>query len=105
MAIWFGGIGGAGVNVTTPAIAGGRVFINAEDPQFGLWAFDAQNGAFLWRSEMPGESEATVTVANGVIYDIADSGELMMFEAALGAFLGSLADPAGKPFRSAFAAH
>jgi outer membrane protein assembly factor BamB len=92
----------AGVNVTTPAIAGGRVFVNAEDPQFGLWAFDAQNGAFLWRSEMPGESEATVTVANGVVYDIADDGELMMFEAALGTFLGSLADPDGKPFRSVF---
>jgi len=92
----------AGVNVTTPAIAGGRVFVNAEDPQFGLWAFDAQNGAFLWRSEMPGESEATITVANGVVYDIADDGELMMFEAALGTFLGSLADPDGKPFRSVF---
>ena len=94
----------AGVNVSTPAIAEGRVCVNAEDPDFGLWAFDAQNGAFLWRSEMPGEPESTVTVANGVIYDIADSGELMMFEAALGAFLGSLADPDGKPFRSVFGA-
>jgi eukaryotic-like serine/threonine-protein kinase len=92
----------AGVNVSTPAIAEGRVFVNAEDPQFGLWAFDAQNGAFLWRSEMPGESEATVAVANGVVYDIADDGELMMFEAALGTFLGSLADPDGKPFSSVF---
>src|SRR5206468_3627971 len=86
----------------TPAIAEGRVFVNAEDPQFGLWAFDAQNGAFLWRSEKPDEPEATVTVANGVVYDIADDGELMMFEAALGTFLGSLADPDGKPFRSVF---
>ena len=92
----------AGVNVSTPAIAEGRVFVNAEDPQFGLWAFDAQNGAFLWRSEKPDEPEATVTVANGVVYDIADDGELMMFEAALGTFLGSLADPDGKPFRSVF---
>src|SRR5438045_497634 len=92
----------AGVNVSTPAIAEGRVFVNAEDPQFGLWAFNAQNGAFLWRSEMLGESEATVTVANGIVYDIADDGELMMFEAALGTFLGSLADPDGKPFSSVF---
>ncbi len=92
----------AGVNVSTPAIAEGRVFVNAEDPQFGLWAFDAQNGAFLWRSEKPDEPEATVTVANGVVYDIADDGELMMFEAALGTFLGSLVDPDGKPFRSVF---
>ena len=92
----------AGVNVSTPAIAEGRVFVNAEDPDFGLWAFDAQTGAFLWRSQMPGELQATVSVANGVVYDIADDGELMMFEAALGTFLGSLADPDGKPFRSAF---
>src|SRR5204863_10201692 len=47
----------AGVNVSTPAIAESRVFVNAEDPQFGSWAFDAQNGAFLWRSEMLGQSE------------------------------------------------
>jgi outer membrane protein assembly factor BamB len=92
----------AGVNASTPAIAEGRVFVNAEDPQFGLWAFDAITGRFLWRRERPDESEATVTVANGVIYDIADNGELMMFEAAQGTFLGSLADPDGKPFRAVF---
>ena len=92
----------AGVNVSTPAIAQGRVFVNAEDPQFGLWAFDAITGRFLWRSQRPDEPESTVTVANGVVYDIADNGELMMFEAALGTFLGSLADPDGKPFRSVF---
>jgi FOG: WD40-like repeat len=88
--------------VSTPAIAEGRVFVNAEDPQFGLWAFDAITGRFLWRSQRPDEPESTVTVANGVVYDIADNGELMMFEAAQGTFLGSLADPDGKPFRSVF---
>jgi eukaryotic-like serine/threonine-protein kinase len=31
----------AGVNVATPAIAEGRVFVNSEDPSFGLFAFDA----------------------------------------------------------------
>src|SRR5207248_5772872 len=34
----------AGVNVTTPAIAEGRVFVNSEDPSFGLFALDASNG-------------------------------------------------------------
>lgn len=92
----------AGANVTTPAIAEGRVFVNAEDPNFGLWAFDAITGGFLWRSQTPGEPESTLTIANDVVYDIADSGELMMFEAAQGTFLGSLADPDGRPFRSAF---
>jgi outer membrane protein assembly factor BamB len=92
----------AGVNVTTPAVAEGRLFVNAEDPDFGLWAFDAMTGGFLWRSQRPGGSESTLTVANDVVYDIADNGELMMFEAAQGTFLGSLADPDGKPFRSVF---
>ena len=86
--------------MSTPAIAEGRVFVNAEDPGFGLWAFDAITGRFLWRNQRPGEPESTVTVANDVVYDIADSGELMMFEAAQGTFLGFLADPSGKPFRS-----
>jgi outer membrane protein assembly factor BamB len=57
----------AGVNVTTPAIAEGRVFVNSEDPNFGLFAFDATNGAPLWNNQMADESEATVTVGNGVV--------------------------------------
>jgi len=93
-----------GVNVSTPAIAYGEVFVNSEDPEFGLWAFNATTGAFVWRSERPDESEATVTVANGVVFDIADTGELMMFNSATGAFLGSIADPAGHPFNPLFGA-
>jgi outer membrane protein assembly factor BamB len=92
----------AGVNVTTPAIAEGRVYVNSEDPSFGLFAFDAANGTFLWRKEMPDEPEATVTVANGVIYDIADTGELMMFDAVTGAFISSIHDPDGEPITSLF---
>lgn len=91
-----------GVNVSTPAIAEGRVFINSQDPNFGLWAFDAANGAFLWMREKPGESLATITVANGVVYDIAETGELMMFDAVRGTFLASIKDPDGKPFRADF---
>jgi outer membrane protein assembly factor BamB len=51
---------------------------------------------------MPDEPEATVTVANGVVYDIADTGELMMFDAATGTFISSIHDPDGKPFTSLF---
>jgi outer membrane protein assembly factor BamB len=94
-----------GVNVSTPAIAYSKVFVNSQDPDFGLWAFDAITGAFLWRSEAPEEPQATVTVANGVVYDIADiSGELMMFNTSTGAFLGSIVDPDGHPFNSLFGA-
>jgi outer membrane protein assembly factor BamB len=92
----------AGVNVSMPAVAHNKVFVNSEDPQFGLWAFEANTGAFLWRNAMPGEPESTVTVANGVIFDIAESGELMMFNSATGALLGSIADPDGHPFNARF---
>jgi outer membrane protein assembly factor BamB len=84
-----------GVNVSTPAIAHNKVFVNSEDPLFGLWAFDANTGAFVWRNATPGEPESTLTVANGVIFDIAEFGELMMFNSATGAFLGSIVDPDG----------
>jgi outer membrane protein assembly factor BamB len=93
-----------GVNVTMPAIAYRKVFVNSQDPAFGLWAFDAITGTFLWRREAPEESGATVTVANGVIYDIAENGELMMFNASTGAFLGSIIDPDGHRFNSLFGA-
>jgi outer membrane protein assembly factor BamB len=84
-----------GVGVSTPAIAHNKVFVNSLDPQFGLWAFDANTGALLWRNERPGEPESTLTVANGVIFDIAEFGELMMFNSATGAFLGTIVDPDG----------
>ena len=93
-----------GVNVSMPAIAYGKVFVNSQDPQFGLWAFKAETGAFLWRSRMTEESLATVTVANGVIFAIArpgglgGAGGLMMFNSETGAFLGSILDPDGHPF-------
>jgi outer membrane protein assembly factor BamB len=92
----------AGVNVSMPAIVHNKVFVNSEDPQFGLWAFEANTGAFLWRNAAPGEPEATVTVANGVVFDIAEFGALMMFNSDTGVFLGSIADPDGHPFNSRF---
>jgi outer membrane protein assembly factor BamB len=84
-----------GVDVTMPAIANNRVFVNSEDPIFGLFAFDANTGSLLWRNAMPGEPLSTVTVANGVIFDIAEFGDLMMFNSATGAFLGTIVDPNG----------
>jgi len=92
----------AGVNVSMPATAYNKVFVNSEDPNFGLWAFNASTGAFVWRTKTVGESEATVTVANGVVFDIAESGELMLFNSDTGALLGSLVDPDGHPFALVF---
>lgn len=87
-----------GVHISMPAIAHNRVFVNSEDPGFGLFAFNANTGAFLWRSEEPQEPESAATVANGVVFDITDGGALMMFNSATGAFLGSVVDPDGHPF-------
>ena len=82
-----------------PAIAYGKVFVNSQDAQFGLWAFRADNGAFLWRNRMPQESLATLTVANGVVFDIAEEqAALFMFNSDTGAFLGGIVDPDGHPF-------
>ena len=92
----------AGFDVTMPAVANGKVFVNGHGTNFGLSAFDATTGAFLWRNQMTGESSATVSVANGVVYEIAKSGQLMMFNSDTGAFLGSVADPDGRAFDSSF---
>jgi len=43
-------------------------------------------------------------VANGVVYSITDVGDLLMFDTRNGAFLGSIADPNGKPFFNGFGA-
>ena len=100
--LWTQGI--VGINVSMPAIACGKVFVNSQDAAFGLWAFRADNGAFLWRNRMPEESLATLTVANGVVFDIAEpsglagEGGLFMFNSDTGAFLGSIIDPDGHTF-------
>jgi eukaryotic-like serine/threonine-protein kinase len=94
----------AGVGVSTPAIAHNKLFVNSLDPHFGLWAFRADNGAFLWHNATPEESSSTLTVANGVVFDIAAAGGLagvgglMMFNSETGALLGSIVDPDGHPF-------
>ena len=104
--LWTQGM--VGVNVSMPAIAYGKVFVNSQDPLFGLWAFRADNGAFLWRNRMPEESLATVAVANGVVFDVAEpgglagAGGLFMFNSDTGAFLGSIGDPDGHPFNHDF---
>jgi eukaryotic-like serine/threonine-protein kinase len=95
-----------GVGVSTPAIAHNKLFVNSLDPFFGLWAFRADNGAFLWHNATPEESSSTLTVANGVVFDIAAAGGLagvgglMMFNSDTGALLGSIVDPDGHPFNN-----
>ena len=104
--LWTQGIVGSPVSM--PAIAHGKVFVNSQDAQFGLWAFRADNGAFLWRNRMPEESLATLTVANGVIFDIAEpgglagEGGLMMFNSDTGDFLGKIVDPDAHPLNHFF---
>jgi len=93
-----------GVNVSTPAIANNKVYVNSEDPNFGLHAFNATTGALVWQN-FPDETEVTVTVANGVVYDVdADTNELVMLNSDTGVILGTLVDPDGHQFSSSFGA-
>jgi len=60
----------------------------------------------LWGNDQPGESSFTATVANGVVYDVAEAatgdpttaGRLMMFDAATGTLIKKLRDPDGEYF-------
>ena len=92
----------AGVNLTMPTIADGKIFVYSQDPAFGLWAFDATSGAFLWQDRLTGESSATVAVANGVVFEIGEGARLTMFDSDTGALLGAVPDPDGRPFNSFF---
>jgi outer membrane protein assembly factor BamB len=90
-----------GVDVSTPAIAYGKVFVDAEDPAPGLFAFNARDGSFVWQAEVADESSDAVTVANGVVYEM-EEGQLNMFDAQDGSFLGSIAAPKGGLFDGSF---
>ena len=50
---------------------------------------------WVWQRNQLGEAQDTVTVANGVVYDIAESGEVQMLNSDTGAHLGKLADRSG----------
>jgi outer membrane protein assembly factor BamB len=69
-----------------------------------LWIFNGISGALLWRRTLPDEPLTTVTVANGIVFDVADTGELMMFRSDTGELLSSLSDPDGHPFNAEFGA-
>jgi len=88
----------AGVNVSMPAISGSRLFVNSQDPLFGLFALDAGHGTLVWRSTSTGESLASPSVAKGVVYDISESGDLVVLDAATGAVLNTLSDQNARPF-------
>ena len=84
--------------LSTPAVANNLLYVNGQDPNFGLLAFNALSGALVWQRQKPGEPLSTVTIANGVPYDVAENGAVMMFNSDTGAFLGKLADPENHPF-------
>jgi outer membrane protein assembly factor BamB len=93
---------GPGVNVSAPAISGDRLFVNSQDPAFGLFGIDAATGDVLWRRRRsPGESAATPVVANGVVYELSESGKLLFYTLD-GGLLGSKQDPRGHPFSETY---
>ncbi len=75
-----------GSNMSTPALAGGRIFSNSEDVSTGLFAYNT-SGHLLWVDPHAGESLATVSDANGVVYNLSDGGYLEALNPATGALV------------------
>ena len=75
-----------GSNMTTPALAGGLILSNSEDVSTGLHAYTA-SGQLRWVDQNAGESLATVSAANGVVYDVSDGGFLEALDPANGHLL------------------
>lgn len=81
-----------GSNMSTPAVAGGRVFSNSEDVSAGLFAYNT-SGHPLWVDPNAGESLATVSVADGVVYNLSDGGYLEALNPATGALVRQVFPP------------
>jgi outer membrane protein assembly factor BamB len=75
-----------GSNMTTPALAGGLILSNSEDVSTGLHAYTA-SGQLRWVDQNAGESLATVSAANGVVYDVSDGGFLEALDPSNGHLL------------------
>jgi outer membrane protein assembly factor BamB len=85
-----------GVLAFPPAIADGRVIVSAQDPGFGVFAFDQATGERLWRdADDPNESEAAPTVVNGVAFVVNLSGQLYALRARSGQILATPTSPSG----------
>jgi eukaryotic-like serine/threonine-protein kinase len=85
----------AAINLSSPAVADGRVFIGSLDQ---VYAFDASTGAQLWNTSTGGAVQAPPTVANGVVYAASD--KLYAFDPATGQVLWT-ADTGGPVLFSA----
>jgi outer membrane protein assembly factor BamB len=72
-------------NVGTPALAGGRVYVNLAGQ--GLRALDPATGATIWSAA--GSPSTALTIANGVLYHGTSSGTLVAHDAATGTVLWS----------------
>jgi outer membrane protein assembly factor BamB len=81
-----------GSNMTTPALAGGLILSNSEDVSTGLFAYN-RSGHLVWHDNAAGESLATVSAANGVVYDVSDGGFLEALDSSTGAILRELFPP------------
>ena len=70
-------------------------------------AYRRMNGQVAWEVEEIemvakhyGESLASVVVANGVVYDLGETGSLFMFNSDTGALISTISDPDGQRFNS-----
>lgn len=83
--LWQGAAGNESILTSSPAVAGGIVYVGAFDGR--LYAFDADGcGAALcqplWVGQTGGTIESTPTVHKGMVYVGSDDGKLNVFKAA-----------------------
>ena len=77
---WIGST--AGAIFSSPAVAGGRVFVGSEDGR--IYAFDARTGATIWAARTSGSIFSSPTVARGTVYVGSFDGRLYAFGATTG---------------------
>jgi outer membrane protein assembly factor BamB len=73
----------ATLNASSPAWAGGRLFIATLKPG-ALKAFDATTGAVLWKRPLPSRAESSPIVVNGVVYFGSEDGTVYALRARNG---------------------
>jgi outer membrane protein assembly factor BamB len=59
---------GAFLTCSSPAVAGGIVFIGSEYPGFSIYALEAATGVLIWNYTTSGAVDSSPAVANGVVF-------------------------------------
>ncbi len=88
-----------GSSISTPAVAGGLVFVTALGNYPGTFALSASTGTTVWAQPDYLGQLYPPTVANGVVYvDFPEISSLVMYNSATGAQIGSVGSAGEREF-------